>query len=129
MFSACLTCIHARKPKECGAGHAYCVNTHVYVEVMSLCPEFIHIAQKTSPAVGSAPLLSGSGNSQAEVLPVVDQQNINGRLILSNCEQFSTEKTAVEVPPPYNNRGTRDKLSFTGPNISHCGMSQVQENV
>ena len=129
MFSACLTCKQARKPKECGAGYAYCLLTRKYVEVMALCPDFSHIAQKTPAVVGSAPVLSGSGNSQAGVLPVVEQQNINGRLNLANCEQFASAKSSADVPPPYNNRGTRDKLSFTGPNISHCGMSQVQENV
>ena len=95
MFSACLTCKQARKPKECGAGYAYCLLTRAYVQVMALCPEFEHIAFLASALVESAPPLGGSGFPVAGV-SAQDQTKLNGRLNLvvqpeihvSQCEMF-----------------------------------------
>jgi hypothetical protein len=117
MFSACLTCKQARKPKECGAGYAYCLLTRKYVEVMALCPDFSHIAQKTPAVVGSAPVLSGSGNSQLGVLLGQQQDKLNRRLTLVS-----------DVPPPYNNRGTSLNLRLNELNFSQCEISNLQES-
>jgi hypothetical protein len=81
MLSACLTCKSAQKPKECGAGFVYCVSNSTYVQTMGLCPEFEHVAFRSSALVESAPLLGGSG------FPVAgdsaqDQTKLNGRLNL-----------------------------------------------
>jgi hypothetical protein len=88
MFSACLTCKSARKPKECGAGYAYCITTRVYVEVMALCPQFEHMASYTSALVESAPLVGGSVNPVAEV----PNPLLNGRLTLGfpSCSASTT---------------------------------------
>ena len=67
-MNSCLTCVHSRKPKGCGAGFAVCVQSGEQVGIMGLCERFL-------------PLSAGRNSS----------------------------------PSPYNNRGTRDKLSFTTP--------------
>lgn len=120
MLSACLTCKSAGKPKECGAGQVFCQFSHAYMPVMGLCPEFQHIAFRTLAQVGSVPLLDGL------VKPCVgvstSQPNLNGRLTLveENPKKYPSETEGLSVPPPYNNRGTRDNLSFTGPFFSQC---------
>lgn len=107
-MSSCLTCRHARKPKDAMRGFAFCVFSGSAVAVSHVCTGWERLGQ------GEGERCNLQRRSSASV-------GFGG----AECEMNNRSKMSWS-PSPYNSRGTSAKLAVNGQFFSHCEMQNTR---